>query len=109
MNTSIADDYGLRQPVFTVELPPFMVREGMQIDGWRPGTGSGNALTDAVVGEIYADQAILYARQIKDPKVISFIVATIYAKALRREITMGAHEQGFFDLLARLAYAGSLN
>ena len=106
MNSSIDDDCGIRQ---TPEMPCFMEQGLGYVDGWKPSEPLGDHDLDFVAGQLYADMAVKYARSIKDPTVLGFIIASIQSKALRRQLTIGGTEHGFFDRLCRLAYAGHLN
>jgi hypothetical protein len=93
----------------TADFPAFVVMVDGSLDGWRPTPAVGDEATDTAVGEVYADLAIQHARRIRDPNFVTFIIANIYAKAFRGEISMGPIEQGFFKRLGALAYVGSLN
>lgn len=106
--SSIDDDCGIRQTP-AIEMPCFMEQGPGFIDGWKPAEPLGDFDLDYLTGQAYAEMAVKYARQIKDHKVLGFIIATIQTKALRGQLTVGGTEQGFFDRLARMAYAGSTN
>jgi hypothetical protein len=115
MNDTIDEDPRLRQsvagdnPAIWAELPLFVELGDDYIDGWKPGEPSGDFTLDFLMGEIYADIAVKYAREIRDPAFVWFVMAAIYFKTARGLIVMGATEQGFLNRLARLAYVGSLN
>jgi hypothetical protein len=53
--------------------------------------------------------AVAHAREVSNPRAISFIKASMNCKAVRGEIIYGGYEQGFLDRLAFLACAGSPN
>ena len=108
MNVSIDDADAGQQRIWT-ELPSFVERGSGYIDGWKPGEPTGEFDLDFLTGELYADIAVRYARQIKDPAFIAMVQAAIYFKTTRGLIVMGGVEQGFLNRLARLAYVGSLS
>ena len=108
MNSSLDDDCGICQtPAF--EMPCFMEQGPGYIDGWKPQAPVGEHDLDFLTGELYADIAVRYARNIKNPAVLSFIIASIQSKALRGQLAIGGTEQGFYDRLCRLAYVGHLS
>lgn len=109
MADQISEDRNEEQMLNGLVLPCFMKNEGSRVNGWVPAPSCGDAGTDFVLGEIYADMAIAHAREAKNPQAISFIMASIHTKAMRGEITYSCIEEGFLDRIARLAYAGSLN
>ena len=113
MNTEhakmINDDLGGEQTFNGMVLPTFMKPIGNRVDGWVPSPSGGDDGTDFVLGEIYADMAVVHAREVKNPTAISFILACIASKVARGEINYGPTEEGFTDRIARLACAGSLN
>jgi hypothetical protein len=93
-------------PVDTIRRAPARTgRPGgpSNVTRWR---GSG---LDGLLGELFADVAIKYAREIRDPAFVGMVMAAIYFKTTRGLIKMGATEQGFLGRVARLAYVGSLN
>ena len=61
------------------------------------------------MGELYADIAVDYARQINQSAFLLTIIVTIQGKLLRGELKLGPTELGFYDRLSRLAYVGSMN
>jgi hypothetical protein len=101
MDTTIDDDGGLKQSIWA-ELPAFVERGPDYFDGWKPAEPTGDEEMDILLGEIYADIAVKYAREVRDPAFIGMVMAAILIK-------MGATEQGFLSRIARLAYVGSLN
>jgi hypothetical protein len=108
MKSIIEDERGEKQSIW-VELPSFVERGSGYIDGWKPGELTGDFELDFLKGELYADIAVRYARQIKDPAFVGMVMAAIYFKTTRGLTRMGGVEQGFLNRLARLAYVGSLN
>lgn len=108
-NDSIDEDFGFRQTP-AIDIPCFMEQGPAHIDGWKPPSEPwGDYDLDFMTGELYADMAVQYARRIKDHKVLGLIIATIQTKVLSGQLAIGGTEQGFFDRLTRLAYAGSMN
>jgi hypothetical protein len=81
----------------------------MLFDGWKPPEPVGDEEFDRILGELFADVAVRYAREIKDPAFIGMVMAAIYFKTARGLIKMGPTEQGFLFRIARLSYVGSLN
>ena len=69
----------------------------------------GDENTDRMLGELFADAAVRYARAVNDPAFVGMVMAAIYFKTTRGLIKMGDTEQGFLSRIARLAYVGSLN
>jgi hypothetical protein len=108
MNSSIEDGGTEKQSIWAA-LPSFVERGDGYIDGWKPPEPVGDDGMDRMLGELFADIAIRYAREIKDPAFVSMVMAAIYFKTTRGLIKMGATEQGFLTRLARLAYVGSLS
>jgi hypothetical protein len=115
MSRSIYEDAKLQQPVAGenpaawTELPAFVERGPDYFDGWKPPEPVGDEYMDGLLGELFADAAVRYAREIRDPAFVGMVMAAIYFKTTRGLIKMGATEQGFLRRVARLAYVGSLN
>jgi len=108
MNSTIDDDRGVKQSVWA-ELPSFVERGDGYIDGWKPPEPVGEEDLDRLLGELFADTAVKYAREVRDPAFVGMVMAAIYFKTTRGLIKMGATEQGFLSRIARLAYVGSLS
>lgn len=95
-------------PAIWTELPAFVDRGPDYFDGWKPAEPTGDDDMDRMLGEIYADVAVRYARAVRDPGFVAVVMAAIYFKAARGMIRMGETEQAFLNRIARLAYVGSL-
>jgi hypothetical protein len=108
MKSIIADDGTEKQSVWA-ELPSFVERGDGYIDGWKPPEPVGDEHMDRMLGELFADVAVKYAREIRDPAFVGMVMAAIYFKTTRGLIIMGDTEQGFLSRIARLAYVGSTN
>jgi hypothetical protein len=108
MKNIIEDDSTEKQSIWA-ELPSFVERGDGYIDGWKPSEPSGDASLNTLLGELYADIAVKYAREVRDPAFVGMVMAAIYFKTTRGLIRMGETEQGFLNRIARLAYVGSLN
>ena len=106
---SIIEDHSFEKQSIWPELPSFVERGDGYIDGWKPSEPSGDASLDTLLGELYADIAVKYAREVRDPAFVGMVMAAIYFKTTRGLIRMGETEQGFLNRIARLAYVGSLN
>lgn len=78
------------------------------LDGWRV-EPFGDWDIDVAYGEGCADAIVRYAREIKQPQIISFVLWAIIRKAQVGAIVPAAIENGFFNRLAQLAYCGSMN
>lgn len=105
----LAEDKSGEQTFNGMVLPSFMKNAGHKVDGWVPAPSSGDEACDFVLGEIYADMAVMHAREQNDPGAISFILGCIACKFARGEIEYGGIEKGFTDRIARLACVGALN
>jgi hypothetical protein len=108
MKSIIADGETEKQSIWA-ELPSFVARGDGYFDGWKPPEPVGDEEFDRILGELFADAAVKYARAIRDPAFVGMVMAAIYFKTTRGLIKMGATEQGFLSRIARLAYVGSLN
>jgi hypothetical protein len=106
--SSIDHDGGGKQSIWA-ELPSFVERGDGYIDGWKPAEPAGDDDLDRLLGELYADAAVKYAREIRDPAFVGMVMAAIYFKTTRGHIKMGAIEQGFLNRISRLAHVGSLS
>jgi hypothetical protein len=108
MNASIDDDGRGKQSIWG-DLPSFVERGPVLYRRVEAGRTAGHDDLDRLLGELYADAAVKYAREIKDPAFVGMVMAAIYFKTTRGHIKMGSTEQGFLSRIARLAYVGSLS
>jgi hypothetical protein len=102
---SVAGD----NPAVWAELPFFVESGPGYYDCWRVGDPSGDNDMDRMLGELYADIAVRYARAVRNPAFVAAVMSTIYFKTARGLIPMGATERAFLSRIAGLAYVGSLN
>jgi hypothetical protein len=108
MKSILADGDTEKQSIWA-ELPSFVECGDGYFDGWKPPEPVGDEEFDRMLGELLAEVAVKYAREIKDPTFVGMVMAAIYFKTSHGLIKMGATEQGFLNRLARLAYVGSTN
>lgn len=78
------------------------------LDGWAV-EPTGDADFDRLTGEVYADAAVLFARDEKNPAAIAFVISCILNKARSGALVVGPLECGFIDRISKLAFCGSLN
>jgi Family of unknown function (DUF5681) len=77
MKSIIEDDSTEKQSIWA-ELPSFVERGDGYIDGWKPSEPSGDASLNTLLGELYADIAVKYAREVRDPAFVGMVMAAIY-------------------------------
>jgi hypothetical protein len=81
-------------------------------DGWNPpqdARSPDDEVMEGIIGEFYADLAVMHARKVGQHAFISFVMAAIFYKTTHGYIRMGALEQGFLRRIGQLSYLGSLN
>lgn len=106
--TKIDQGRDLQQPD-SGTLPPFVTIGPRHADGWKVPEATGDYELDFALGGIYAEMAVKHARAINNPAFVSFVMASIYYKAVSGRIRIGGTEQGFLNRVARLATAGVLH
>lgn len=80
----------------------------VSLDGWSV-AATGDWDLDTAVGEGLADAAVKFARKIKQPAFLLFVMGSIQRKIFHMEITPSGVEHGFARRVAQLAYCGSFN
>ena len=108
MADSLPEGAEPEQPASEANPPSFVEISEFHFDGWKVPPAGPRDL-DVALGEIFADQAVQYARRIKNPAFISCVMACILRKTADHRLEPGGLEEGFLTRISKLAYAGSLN